>query len=260
MDTIKKVGATAALVGSAILVVMPAQLAKAEIDIDRTLSYENRQILVKQDLPDSQMRSQPQKSDMQLAPIPHRVEELRQNEAVSESQVIEEQSYPVLEPRPEVSEEVLESLRVSVTYNGQALVNGYLGEANVAEQASNNEPVVARNRYLPEYRHTLGLDLPTFGWNQYRDGGLKSILGFNGTVGISYRSYFQPVEEDKFNLAYDVGTLGLVLPYATIGGDYQSEGDFYAGIHIGVASLWYIDSAAFIPFGWVGVGVRLGEQ
>lgn len=217
MDLRKTLGTTAALL-SAMLVVMSAQPAQAETNT----------------------------GDMQLEP----------NEAVRESQVIPDQSLPALEPRPDVTQEVLESLRVSVSYNGRALPNSSESQANNASQPSNS-PAVARNGDLSDYKHSAGLDLPNFGWNQYQDGSIKSVLGFNVALGISYRSYFEPVEEGKFNWAYDVGTLGLVLPYAAIGGDYQTDGQFYIGAHVGAAALWYFDTSFLIPFGWVGLGLRL---
>ena len=82
-----------------------------------------------------------------------------------------------------------------------------------------------------EWKHTLGLDLPTFGWVKYNNQGqIIKVRGINLGLGYSAKNYFKPVKLNAFNPYWQWGTVVLIIPYIGIGGDYVWKSGFYAGV------------------------------
>ncbi|MBN1621281.1 MAG: hypothetical protein JW871_01670 [Endomicrobiales bacterium] len=82
---------------------------------------------------------------------------------------------------------------------------------------------------------SLGLDFPLVGWTSTNENGeIKKIIGINGGVGVSVKSYFEPPKYGKFNTYLSYGTVLLVVPYVGVGGDYV----FNSGFYIGAGLIW----------------------
>ena len=147
----------------------------------------------------------------------------------------------------------LEDLELSIDFNKEDFVRGaaILPEN---EAQSPNAADLAQARF-PNYRYSAGFDLPNFGWVRMSGRGVDSVLGVNVGLGVSYKQYFQPAVPGQFTGSWGVGTFALVLPYATIGGDYQWDNGWYAGANIG-AGLYYFDDVTPFPVGYIGVGYR----
>ncbi|WP_254568349.1 hypothetical protein [Oscillatoria sp. HE19RPO] len=148
----------------------------------------------------------------------------------------------------------LEDLELSIDFNKEDFVRGaaILPENNEAQSPNASDLAQAR---FPNYRYSAGFDLPNFGWVRMDGRGIDSVLGINVGLGVSYKKYFQPALPGQFTGSWGVGTFALVLPYATIGGDYQWDNGWYAGGNIG-AGLYYFDDVTPFPVGYIGVGYR----
>lgn len=260
MNLIAQMTKTTTLALSATLFLACARSATAEIDPGQILTQQEDRVLISQLLAPSEARSNPDPSSQGLANVPTESDranaELQPLSSERELFLEGKENEPGRGSTSAVSDEVLETLKVSVTFSSQDLFNEN-AEQDSQQTPESRVPLVAQGRRsLEDYDYSAGLDLPTFGWTLKRDGSIKSVIGLNPTLGFSYRTYFQPVERKKFNWSFDFGTLGLALPYAAIGGDYQSEGSFYIGLHVGGASLWYFEDLGLIPFGWLSLGGR----
>ncbi|MBO8167546.1 MAG: hypothetical protein H0Z25_10130 [Kosmotoga sp.] len=70
----------------------------------------------------------------------------------------------------------------------------------------------------------ISLGLPTYGSATLDDEG--QIIGFTGPnlgLGWSWKHYFEPLEIEKFNPYWGIGTVVLFIPYISLGGDYAIE-------------------------------------
>ncbi len=77
----------------------------------------------------------------------------------------------------------------------------------------------------------LGLDSLTIAWPSSDDkGGIVNSLGLNLGLGISYRSYFEPLYPEKGSLYWEAGTVLIFIPgWIGIGYDYRFNEQFYVG-------------------------------
>ena len=81
---------------------------------------------------------------------------------------------------------------------------------------------------VPKFQ--VGLDTPTFGWPSVNaQGGITNSFGINMGLGISYRSYFEPLYPQSGSLYWEAGTFVLILPYLGVGYDYRFDEKFYVG-------------------------------
>lgn len=77
---------------------------------------------------------------------------------------------------------------------------------------------------------SIGIDHPFLGWFGYNDKKeIISDYGINLEIGVSLKSYFNPLKADEFNMYWCVGTFVLIIPYIGIGGDYVWSNGFYLG-------------------------------
>lgn len=148
----------------------------------------------------------------------------------------------------------LQDLEVSVTLDRWDLIEGAAIAPASGEPTTPTPSDIAQGRF-PSYRYSAGLDLPNFGWVKMEGRGIDSILGINATLGVSYKKFFQPALADEFNWSWGAGTFALILPYASIGGDYQWDSGWFVGGNVG-ASIWVFDDFFPFPFGYIGVGYR----
>lgn len=155
---------------------------------------------------------------------------------------------------PETDVTSLEDLELSIDFNKEDFLRGAAILPENTEAQSPNASDLAQARF-PNYRYSAGFDLPNFGWVRMDGRGVDSVLGINVGLGVSYKKYFQPALPGQFTGSWGVGTFALVLPYATIGGDYQWDNGWYAGGNIG-AGLYYFDDVIPFPVGYIGVGYR----
>jgi hypothetical protein len=155
----------------------------------------------------------------------------------------------------ETEDSVLEDLNLSINFNQGDFVKGaaILPEANEAESPNASDLAQAR---FPNYRYSAGFDLPNFGWVRMDGRGVDSVLGVNIGLGVSYKKYFQPALPGQFTASWGVGTFGLILPYATIGGDYQWDNGWYVGGNVGGGLYYFGDDVTPFPVGYIGVGYR----
>lgn len=103
----------------------------------------------------------------------------------------------------------------------------------------------------------VGLDSLTFAWPLANpEGGITSSIGLNLGLGVSYRSYFEPLYPQKGSLYWEAGTFALLLPYAGVGYDYRFNETFYAGG--GVTFLpWALLLGAWPVYPTIHLGVYL---
>ncbi|MCT7995710.1 hypothetical protein [Laspinema olomoucense] len=171
-----------------------------------------------------------------------------------EAQPTQDDGERAIEPFTATDPAVLEDLELSIDFNK----NDFVREAAIlpenTEAQSPPESDLAQARFT-SYRYSAGFDLPNFGWVRMDERGVDSVLGINVGLGVSYKKYFQPAVPGQFTGSWGVGTLAVVLPYATIGGDYQWDNGWYAGGNIG-AGLYFFDDVIPFPVGYIGVGYR----
>ncbi|AFY82573.1 hypothetical protein [Oscillatoria acuminata] len=170
-----------------------------------------------------------------------------------EAQPTQEEGEIAIEQLTEADHAGFEDLELSIDFNKGDFVRGAaILPENEAQSPNASDLAQAR---FPNYRYSAGFDLPTFGWVRMDGRGVDSVLGINLGLGVSYKKYFQPAVPGQFTGSWGVGTFALVLPYATIGGDYQWDNGWYAGGNIG-AGLYYFDDVTPFPVGYIGVGYR----
>ncbi len=171
-----------------------------------------------------------------------------------EAQPNQEELEMGIAPLTETDGAALADLEQSIQFNKADFVKeaAILPETNEGESPTGSDLAQAR---FPNYRYSAGFDLPNFGWVRMNGRGVDSVLGINVGLGVSYKKYFQPAVPGQFTGSWGVGTFALVLPYATIGGDYQWDNGWYAGGNIG-AGLYYFDDVVPFPVGYIGVGYR----
>ncbi|WP_367289846.1 hypothetical protein [Laspinema palackyanum] len=187
----------------------------------------------------------PENSEAQFPP---------ESEMDREAQPTQEEDETAIEQLTETDRASLEDLELSIDFNKGDFVRGAAILPENTEAQSPSESDLAQARF-PTYRYSAGLDLPNFGWVRMDGPGIDSVLGINVGLGVSYKKYFQPAVPGQFTGSWGVGTLALVLPYATIGGDYQWDNGWYAGGNIG-AGLYFFDDVIPFPVGYIGVGYR----
>ena len=85
----------------------------------------------------------------------------------------------------------------------------------------------------------ISLGLPTYGFAKLNDAG--QITGFSGpnlALGWSWKTYFEPLVPDQFNLYWNIGALLVIIPYIGVGGDYAmvlSDGNMLLiGAEVGI--------------------------
>jgi hypothetical protein len=85
----------------------------------------------------------------------------------------------------------------------------------------------------------LGLDSLTIAWPSTDDkGGIVNSFGLNLGLGISYRSYFEPLYPGKGSLYWEAGTVLILIPgWVGIGYDYRFNEQFYVGGGVQIAPL-----------------------
>lgn len=88
-------------------------------------------------------------------------------------------------------------------------------------------------KFKPSFNYIVGFDLPNFGWAEKNpQNEIIGFSGFNLGFGYSEKNYFQPYEFHKFNTFWGWGTVALIIPYFTIGGDYPIPLNDYSAINI----------------------------
>ena len=88
----------------------------------------------------------------------------------------------------------------------------------------------AETKDLSQVNTQIGLYLPSIAKvNHNENGQIVSLFGANLGIGISYKKYFQPVETNKFNPCWGVGTIAIIVPYVAVGADYVMDNGFYIG-------------------------------
>ena len=93
------------------------------------------------------------------------------------------------------------------------LVTAGVGAANVSDVVDET----------PE--KTIGLDYPSYGWAMKNDQGqITGYQGFNLGMGYSRKNYFEAgLKTEQFNPYWGWGTVGILVPYVNVGGDYVLE-------------------------------------
>jgi len=95
---------------------------------------------------------------------------------------------------------------------------------------------LAQEAKVPKF--SIGLDMPVFSWvSANDDGAVTSLFGFNFALGVSYRSYFSPLEIEKGSGYWEAGTVVLIDPYVGAGYDYRISEQLYAGAGLDVFPL-----------------------
>ncbi len=88
--------------------------------------------------------------------------------------------------------------------------------------------VVAQSPKVPKM--SVGLDMLTFAWvNANEQGGVSSATGLNLLLGVTHRSYFEPLYAGKGSGYWEVGTIVLVDPFVGAGYDYRPNDMIYFG-------------------------------
>ena len=107
---------------------------------------------------------------------------------------------------------------------------------------------LAQQQGAPKF--SVGLDSPVFAWvTTDENGGITSLFGFNLGLGLSYRSYFEPLQVKKGSTYWEAGTILLIDPYFGIGYDYRFTEEIYAGGGIDIYPLNLLFGAElFGPF------------
>ncbi len=63
-----------------------------------------------------------------------------------------------------------------------------------------------------------------------RDGAITNTYGVNLFLGFSGKSYWNPVETNRFNPYWSYGSILLIVPYVGVGMDYVFDSGFYVGV------------------------------
>ena len=88
----------------------------------------------------------------------------------------------------------------------------------------------AESKDLSQVNTQIGFDFPTIAKvNHNEDGQIVSLLGANVGLGISYKKYFNPVQPNKINPYWGVGTVAILVPYVAVGADYVMDSGLYIG-------------------------------
>ncbi|MFC1767309.1 hypothetical protein ACFLZ2_01995 [Candidatus Margulisiibacteriota bacterium] len=75
------------------------------------------------------------------------------------------------------------------------------------------------------------LDLPGLSAvDRNENNEITSFTGVNLGLGISHRSFFEPVKANQWNNSWDIGTVALLIPYVGIGTDHVWENGWYFGV------------------------------
>jgi len=102
----------------------------------------------------------------------------------------------------------------------------------------------------PNINNVVGLDFPTYGWaTKNARNEVIGFKGFNLGLGYSQKNYFQPYEVNKFNTFWGWGTVAVIFPYLTVGGDYAIPMDNNATLNLSAGLIL----AVFVPSPYVGV-------
>jgi len=99
-------------------------------------------------------------------------------------------------------------------------------------------------------KFSVGFDMPTYAWvTANENGDVLSVLGVNAGLGISYRSYFQPLAPQSGSAYWEAGTILLLDPYIGGGYDYRMSDSIYAGLGLDIFPVH--------AFMWGGYGLYL---
>ncbi|MGC8904689.1 hypothetical protein [Thermus sp.] len=85
----------------------------------------------------------------------------------------------------------------------------------------------------------MGLDSLTIAWPTADEkGGILGSIGINLGLGVSYRSYFEPLYPQRGAVYWEAGTVLLIVPaYVGVGYDYRFDRHFYVGGGVNLAPL-----------------------
>ena len=122
---------------------------------------------------------------------------------------------------------------------------------------------VQESRGEEKPKHTIGYCAPVFGWIKYNgSGNIKSIIGPNLALGISYKNYFgSGAEIGKFAVYWEVGTAALLVPYSGIGTSLFTSSNLFFDIDVNLLNIILSIGASpmFLglpqPVGMLGIGV-----
>jgi len=79
-------------------------------------------------------------------------------------------------------------------------------------------------------RFQVGLDSLTIAWpTANAKGGVTSSFGLNLGLGVTYRSYFEPLHPGRGAFYWEAGTMVLVLPYLGVGYSFRINESLYVG-------------------------------
>lgn len=167
----------------------------------------------------------------QPSPVPLTIASLVINEGSSK---LEKGQMVHAKPLEEDHAKTQPRLSLSLSFTNPLLVT--LELPGLRERPQKTDPKLSgelREKEKPKPRGPsimFGLDLPTFGRPQYdEDGALRSVLGLNLGLGISYRSYIAEdgLKPNRFNFYWGTGTIVLFLPYFEVGATYPFNMDTY---------------------------------
>jgi len=109
-------------------------------------------------------------------------------------------------------------------------------------------------------RYSVGFDMPTYSWVKSTDNGdVLSLFGVNAGLGISYRSYLQPLAPESGSIYWEAGTILLLDPYVGGGYDYRVNDSLYLGGGLDIFPLHpvlfggYGTAITFIPSLHIGI-------
>lgn len=97
----------------------------------------------------------------------------------------------------------------------------------------------AKYSLKPSFDNIVGFDFPSYGWSiKNAQNEIVGFKGFNIGIGYSQKNYFQPYEFNKFNTFWGWGTVGVIIPYLTIGGDYPLPLENGNAINVSAGLVW----------------------
>ncbi|OIO57476.1 MAG: hypothetical protein AUJ47_12420 [Candidatus Marinimicrobia bacterium CG1_02_48_14] len=105
-----------------------------------------------------------------------------------------------------------------------------------------------------EKKYVIGFDATTIvGKIKVVDGGVKNVLGISPVLGIGYKSYFKPLQQDQYSVYWNIGTDLIILPFIGIGADYRFKAadlPLYAGINVSSRVIGFL-----IPIPSINIGL-----
>ncbi len=91
--------------------------------------------------------------------------------------------------------------------------------------------IVAAQDSNGNFSFALGFDINAVGINiKYNaDGAITNVTYINIFLGVTFKTFFTPVEFNKFNFYWQWGTVCFIMPYIGVGGEYITSNGFYFG-------------------------------